>query len=192
MAIAATSPYSPCRPGGEAAAAHTGLLAGWHSGGADEGGGRGRPARSRRWRLLSACLGVGAAAALVAGVVTHAPQAWRSALMPRRGERDGLGNTRISGRYRTLWKPGENATKPCRQNPWPHRLPGRCAAAASACASVGMRDCGRAPAAPPGTRGGRPVVGGADLWVCAVPDGSTATGTRASIRRRIWTAPTRR
>ncbi len=48
----------------EAAAAHTGLLVGWHSGGVDEGGGRGRPARSRRWRLLSACIGVGAAAAL--------------------------------------------------------------------------------------------------------------------------------
>jgi len=105
------------------ASAATELLAGWHGDGVD--GGSGRPgALPRRRILLSMCLGVGAAAALVAGLAGGG--GWRSVMMPRRGDRDGLGNYRISGRYRTLWKAGENETKPCRQNPWPHPLPGRC------------------------------------------------------------------
>ena len=74
-----------------------------------------------------ACVGA-AAAAFAVGAACVAAVGWgtsRSILIPRRGDRDMLGNWRISSRYRTLWKPGENNTKPCKQNPWPHRLPGR-------------------------------------------------------------------
>lgn len=83
-------------------------------------------AARRPGRLLHAAARQLAGALVAAGVVAVivASAGGRGVLL-QRGDRDVLGDWRISTRYRTLWRPGENATRPCKQNPWPHRLPGR-------------------------------------------------------------------
>jgi len=85
--------------------------------------------RTRRLAYLIAL--VGAAAAAV-GLIDGSSVTTTGVLL-QRGDRDEAGDWRISSRYRTLWKPGENSTQLCKQNPWPHRLPGRCVHGVNAC-----------------------------------------------------------
>jgi len=86
--------------------------------------------RTRRLAYLIAL--VGAAAAAAVGLI-EGSSVTTSGVLLQRGDRDEAGDWRISSRYRTLWKPGENSTQLCKQNPWPQRLPGRCVHGVNAC-----------------------------------------------------------
>jgi hypothetical protein len=99
---------------------------------------RGR--RSFASRLASPLLAFIMSVALAAAIVLYGGTRGVAVLV-QRGDRDVLGDWRISRRYRTLWQPGENTTKLCKQNPWPGRVPARsgCGMCESECVRVFTR-----------------------------------------------------